>query len=164
MRPACDTATRRRQAGPHSVKENDSGQRPEPLCNRVRRTRRSAKLGVDAGELRVQRAADAVDDGDDGNRDAGGDEAILDGGRTGLILHEPRNQGLHGVALLESMVRERFVQRSWVLMLENFVFNVVPMPLTTAMITTEMPAAMRPYSMAVAPASCFSNRETSVFI
>src|ERR1043166_413591 len=65
---------------------------------------------------------------------------------------------------LNPSVRERFVQRSWVLMLENFVFNVVPMPLTTAMITTEMPAAMRPYSMAVAPDWSFTNRETRVFI
>jgi hypothetical protein len=35
----------------------------------------------------------------------------------------------------------------------NFVFSLVPMPFTTAMIATEMPAAIRPYSMAVAPDS-----------
>src|ERR1700736_6546758 len=59
---------------------------------------------------------------------------------------------------------ERGVQRSWVLMLVNFAFNVLPMPLTTAMMATEMPAAMRPYSMAVAPDSSFTNRETRVFM
>ena len=40
---------------------------------------------------------------------------------------------------------------SWVEMLLNLVFSLVPRPLTTAMIATEMPAAIRPYSMAVAP-------------
>ena len=33
------------------------------------------------------------------------------------------------------------------------VFNLPPMPYTKPMITTEIPAAIRPYSMAVAPAS-----------
>ena len=46
--------------------------------------------------------------------------------------------------------RELPVQRSWVLMLVNLSFNVLPTPLTTAMMTTAMPAAIRPYSMAVA--------------
>ena len=40
---------------------------------------------------------------------------------------------------------------SWVEMLENVLFNVVPRPLTTAIIATEIPAAIRPYSIAVAP-------------
>ena len=40
---------------------------------------------------------------------------------------------------------------SWVEMLVNLAFSVVPRPLTTAMIATEMPAAIRPYSIAVAP-------------
>ena len=46
---------------------------------------------------------------------------------------------------------------SWVEMLVNLVFRVEPRVLTTAMIATEMPAAMRPYSMAVAPDSFFRN-------
>src|SRR5215467_9519880 len=49
-------------------------------------------------------------------------------------------------------------------MLVNFVLRVLPMPLTTAMMATEMPAAMRPYSMAVAPDSSFTKRVTRVFI
>ena len=53
---------------------------------------------------------------------------------------------------------------SWVEMLEKVVFSLVPRPLTTAMIATEMPAAMRPYSMAVAPELSFTKRETRVFI
>ena len=36
---------------------------------------------------------------------------------------------------------------SWVEMLVNLPLRVVPIVLTVAMITTEMPAAMRPYSM-----------------
>jgi hypothetical protein len=42
-------------------------------------------------------------------------------------------------------------QWSWVLIEVNLVLRVVPMFLTTPMITREMPAAMRPYSIAVAP-------------
>ena len=40
---------------------------------------------------------------------------------------------------------------SWVEMLENVLLNVVPRPLTTAIIATEIPAAIKPYSIAVAP-------------
>src|SRR5262249_28598310 len=53
---------------------------------------------------------------------------------------------------------------SWLWMLENVVANFEPIPFTTAMIATEMPAAMSPYSMAVAPDSFFAKRETRVFI
>ena len=47
---------------------------------------------ADRAELGVQRGAEVVDDGDDGQRDAGGDPAVFDGGGAGLILHETRNQ------------------------------------------------------------------------
>ncbi|MDB5688061.1 MAG: hypothetical protein JWR77_2650 [Rhizorhabdus sp.] len=40
---------------------------------------------------------------------------------------------------------------SEVLIAVNLVLRLVPNPLTAAMITSEMPAAIRPYSMAVAP-------------
>jgi hypothetical protein len=39
----------------------------------------------------------------------------------------------------------------------NWVLRVVPRPLTTAMIASAIPAAMRPYSIAVAPASSDKN-------
>lgn len=42
-------------------------------------------------------------------------------------------------------------------MLSNLPFKVVPIAFTVAMITTEMPAAIRPYSIAVAPDSSFRN-------
>src|SRR6201999_345268 len=44
-----------------------------------------------------------------------------------------------------------------VLMLVNLVFNVEPRPLTAAMMARLMPAAIRPYSMAVAADSSFRN-------
>lgn len=46
----------------------------------------------------------------------------------------------------------------------NFSFRVVPRPLTTAMIASEMPAAISPYSMAVAPDSSFQNFKTERFM
>src|SRR5579872_5983029 len=47
---------------------------------------------------------------------------------------------------------------------EKVAFRFVPRPCTTAMIATEMPAAIRPYSMAVAPDWSFTKRETRVFM
>ena len=46
--------------------------------------RRLLQRGVDRGELVVQVGAEAVDDGDNGERNAGRDEAIFDGGSAGL--------------------------------------------------------------------------------
>ena len=51
--------------------------------------------GADRGELRGEGGAHAVDRGDDRNSDAGGDQAVLDGGGAGLILDETRNEILH---------------------------------------------------------------------
>ena len=45
--------------------------------------------------------------------------------------------------------------------LPNVPFKFVPTPCTTAMIATEIPAAMRPYSIAVAPDSHFKKELTS---
>ena len=44
---------------------------------------------------------------------------------------------------------------SWVEIDLNLAFKLVPSPLRTVIIATEMPAAIRPYSMAVAPDSSF---------
>jgi hypothetical protein len=44
---------------------------------------------------------------------------------------------------------------NWLDMELKVVFSFVPVPFTTAMIATEMPAASRPYSIAVAPDSSF---------
>ena len=46
---------------------------------------------------------------------------------------------------------------SELLMSVNLVFRLVPRPFTTAMIASEMPAAIRPYSIAVAPDSSEKN-------
>ena len=58
-------------------------------------TERLLERGLDAGEGRVQLRAEALDDGDDCNRDAGGDEAVLDGGRARLVLKKARNEVRH---------------------------------------------------------------------
>ena len=45
----------------------------------------------------------------------------------------------------------------------NLVLSFVPSPFTTAMMASEMPAAIRPYSMAVAPDSSARNAR-SIFM
>ena len=46
----------------------------------------------------------------------------------------------------------------------NLAFRLLPRPFTTAMIATEIPAAMRPYSIAVAADSSFTKRTSRFFI
>jgi putative ABC transport system substrate-binding protein len=53
---------------------------------------------------------------------------------------------------------------SAVAMVWNLAVRFTPTVLTTVMIATEMPAAMRPYSMAVAPDSFFTKRTKRFFI
>src|SRR6516162_7834934 len=56
--------------------------------------KRLFERGLHAGEGRVQLRAEALHDGDDRNRDTGSNETILDGGRTGLVLHKLQ-EGFH---------------------------------------------------------------------
>src|SRR5581483_472879 len=51
--------------------------------------------GLHAREGRVQLGAEALDHGDDRNRNAGSDKAIFDGGRTGLVLGKTLDQLVH---------------------------------------------------------------------
>jgi hypothetical protein len=48
---------------------------------------------------RLQLRSETLHHGDDGDRDAGGDETILDGRRARLILHKTRNKGFHRLLL-----------------------------------------------------------------
>ena len=73
--------------------KKEAPDQPRPL--KSKNSRRLLQRAVDAAELGVQVAADAVDDGDNGERNAGGDEAVFDGGGAGLVLHKTRNQILH---------------------------------------------------------------------
>src|SRR5271166_2451604 len=57
--------------------------------------RRLFERGLDAGESRVQLGADALQHGDDCNRDAGRNKTIFDGGRTGLVTKETCNKLVH---------------------------------------------------------------------
>src|SRR5262249_25441917 len=54
----------------------------------------------------------------------------------------------------------RYPYLSCVEMSLNLPLRVEPIVFTVAMITTEMPAAIRPYSIAVAPDSSFRNAKT----
>src|SRR5580698_1214958 len=63
-----------------------------------------------------------------------------------------------------SPLHDRAVYLRAVETLEKVFFRLVPRPWTTAMIATEMPAAMRPYSIAVAPDSSFTKRAKRVFM
>src|SRR6516165_7562794 len=58
-------------------------------------TSRLLERAVDRSELRVQRGAQAVDGGDDRERNAGRDQAVFDRGGARLVLHETSNQVLH---------------------------------------------------------------------
>ena len=51
---------------------------------------------ADRAEVGVERRANAVHGGDDGNRDTRGDKAVFDGRGTGFVLKELRNERLHG--------------------------------------------------------------------
>ena len=51
-----------------------------------------------------------------------------------------------------------------VLMVVKFVLSWLPTPFTAAMIAIAMPAAIKPYSIAVAPDSSFKNLTTKAFI
>ena len=52
------------------------------------------KLLGDVIELGIKRAADRIDACDDHNRNAGGDQAIFDGGSARLVFEE-RKKGMH---------------------------------------------------------------------
>ena len=46
-----------------------------------------------------------ADSGDNGNRDTGGDEAILDGGGAGLVIDEVANERCHEISPLDGLPR-----------------------------------------------------------
>ena len=69
---------------------------PRPSLNRILNATTLVEGVLHAAEGRVQLAAKALHDRDDRDRDAGGDQAILDGSRARLVLDETSNEGLHG--------------------------------------------------------------------
>ena len=71
-----------------------SGGPPEPFWFRSR-VRELVQLAGDVAERGVQLGAEALHDGDDRNRDAGGNQAVFDGRRARLVLGETL-KGLHG--------------------------------------------------------------------
>src|SRR5215813_12720139 len=68
---------------------------PGAFCKLRSQHFRLLERGVDRGELGVQVGAEAIDDRDDRQRNAGGNEAVFDRGGAGLVLHETGKQVLH---------------------------------------------------------------------
>jgi hypothetical protein len=74
-------------------------------------------------------------------------------------------QGLSDSAMEERSERPR--REAYLRLLEievNLVLSVEPRPFTVAMIASAIPAAIRPYSIAVAPDSSFTKRAITFFI
>jgi hypothetical protein len=61
-------------------------------------------------------------------------------------------------------VRYLLADASWEVTVLNVEFNCVPRVITAVMIATEMPAAIRPYSMAVAADSSSTKRVMRLFM
>ena len=55
----------------------------------------AVETGLDRRKRGLERRADLADDGDDGNADEGGDQAVFDRGCAGLTLHETGENVLH---------------------------------------------------------------------
>src|SRR6201996_5379962 len=72
-------------------------------------------------------------------------------------MKAPDHRGLYCLPVTVAYFSELLIEL-------NLVFSELPMPLTTAIIASEMPAAIRPYSMAVAPDSSFTKRAIRFFI
>jgi hypothetical protein len=65
-------------------------------------------------------------------------------------------------APVQRLAQSRTAYFNEVLIDENLVLSFTPIPFTTAMIASEIPAAINPYSMAVAPDSSARNRRMVV--
>jgi hypothetical protein len=72
------------------------------------------------------------------------------------MFHGERLRSIEGVSVSDYL--------SAVETLVNVVFKLEPTDATTVMIATEIPAAINPYSMAVAPDSSRMKRRNSVFM
>jgi hypothetical protein len=81
-----------------------------------------------------------------------------------LKLTDPRLPGQAGVRVLGAPLRTTRpgFHLSELLIAVNLVLSFPPRPFTAAMMASEMPAAIRPYSMAVAAVSSFKNLEMIV--
>ena len=69
-----------------------------PLPSRVNAGLRRRQLGVEGNELGVQRAAERVHGGNDGERDAGGNQAVFDRCGACFIFPEINQYALHDVS------------------------------------------------------------------
>src|SRR5258708_28935928 len=73
--------------------------RPGPLPRPVQRGPRAVRSlqgGADRVKFGDERGADAVQGGDDGNRNPGGNQAVFNGCGAGFVLQKSQNKQLHG--------------------------------------------------------------------
>src|SRR6266567_2722297 len=56
-----------------------------------------------AGERGLEIVTEALDDGDDGNGNAGRDQTVFDGSRAGLVFSKTHDQTFHGGGPLKSI-------------------------------------------------------------
>ena len=85
-----------------------------------------------------------------GRLPAGISQATGTAERETVALIDARRRGRRRIANVFSYFSEVLIEVNWV-------FRVVPKPFTTAIIASAMPAAIKPYSIAVAPDSSAKN-------
>src|SRR3954447_8403768 len=102
-------------------------------CSELARLPALLQRAADRGELLVQRRAEIVDDGDDRERDAGGDQAVFDRCGAGLVGEEAAD-GPHGLARIPIRELARTIIRT----------ERVPQFGTPACVNIELIAILKP--------------------
>jgi hypothetical protein len=85
--PRAWTVTVMSSAG-RTSKHKKKGLRTDPEPSIDRRRESLVQVRRDVGEGRREVGRNALHGGDDRNGDAGSDQAVLDGGRSGFVVHE----------------------------------------------------------------------------
>src|SRR6516225_9265486 len=114
-------------------------------------------------EIRRAHAADRRQRGeapDEDQRHPVGDGHGQEIARGGERHHRRKQRQSESIGDHDHVVARAYLNASWTKVELSF----EPSPCTTAMIATEMPAATRPYSTAVAPDSSFTKRFTRLII
>ena len=114
---------------------------------------------ANSSTVRLESARNFISPGN-GAIDGGKREAANDSGFR-VFARVTRSNGLHtGSPTVRRPECRGWSYFSCVEMLVKLVLRVEPIVFTVAMITTEMPAAIKPYSIAVAPESSFRKART----
>ena len=114
----------------------------------------------DASERRIKGGPKRLHRGKDHDGNASRNQGILDSRCARLVIPELAKTSKHLCLLVADLVVARTGQLSYfraVDTLVKVVFKAVPVACTAAMIAMEIPAAIKPYSIAVAPDWSFQN-------